>query len=362
MSSNTPDQSFYPKIEISLNKISHNTELVVRMCRRHGIRVVGVTKVCCGHISIANAMVDGGIDIIGDSRLENLKRLNEIRLPKLLLRLPMISQAGDVVEYADISLNSEIETIRALSEAAQLKNKTHEIILMFDLGDLREGIFTFDELFRVVEETLKLKRILITGIGTNLTCYGGVIPTKENLTRLVAHKKMIESNFDILLSIVSGGNSSSLHLLEENAMPDGINQLRLGESILLGYETAYRHRIKGTYDNCFRLITEIVEIKDKPSRPIGEIGLDAFGYTPQFAEKGIRKRAICAIGKQDIHPQDLVPEDKNITIIGSSSDHLILDITDCQSVYRIGSLISFNLTYGGILSSMTSEYVSKSFK
>ncbi len=273
----------------------------------------------------------------------------------------MISQAGDVVEYADISLNSEIETIRALSEAAQLKNKTHRIILMFDLGDLREGIFTTDELFRVVEETLKLKRILITGIGTNLTCYGGVIPTKENLTRLVAHKKMIESNFDILLSIVSGGNSSSLHLLEENAMPDGINQLRLGESILLGYETAYRHRIKGTYDNCFRLITEIVEIKDKPSRPIGEIGLDAFGNTLKFAEKGIRKRAICAIGKQDIHPQDLVPEDKNITIIGSSSDHLILDITDCRSVYRIGSMISFNLTYGGILSSMTSEYVSKSF-
>jgi predicted amino acid racemase len=357
-----PGLSPYPKLEISLNKISHNTEVVVRMCQRFGINVVGVTKGCCGQVSIANAMVDGGIKTIGDSRLENLKRLNDIGITKLLLRLPMISQASNVVEYADISINSEIETIRALSEVAQLKNRTHQVILMFDLGDLREGIFTTDEMFRVVEQTLKFKRIRIAGIGTNLTCYGGVIPTKENLTRLVELKKTIEGDFDILLGIVSGGNSSSLYLLEEDTMPDGINQLRLGESILLGSETAYRHRIKGTYDDCFRLIAEIIEIKDKPSIPTGELGLDAFGNTPEFAEKGIRKRAICAIGKQDIHPQDLVPEDKKIKIIGASSDHLILDITDCKSVYRIGSLISFNLTYGGILSSMTSEYVSKSFK
>ena len=166
----------------------------------------------------------------------------------------------------------------------------------------------------------------------------------------------------MLLGIVSGGNSSSLYLLEENTMPDGINQLRLGESILLGSETAYFHRIKGTYNDCFRLIAEIIEIKDKPSIPTGKLGLDAFGNKPEFVDKGIRKRAICAIGKQDVLPQDLVPEDQEIYIIGASSDHLILDITDCKYVYRIGSLVSFYLTYGGILSSMTSEYVSKSFK
>ena len=141
------------------------------MCQRYGINVVGVTKGCCGQVDIANAMVDGGVDIIGDSRLENLEWLNDIRLPKLLLRNPMISQARNVVEYADISLNSEIETIRLLSEAAHLMNRTHHVILMFDLGDLREGIFGTDEMLRVVN--LKFERIHIAGIGTNLTCFGG---------------------------------------------------------------------------------------------------------------------------------------------------------------------------------------------
>lgn len=354
-------RSYYPKLEISLDKICHNTEVVVRMCQRSGVHVAGVTKGFCGHASIARAMVDGGIDAIADSRLANLKRLGDIRLPKLLLRLPMISQASEVVEYADISLNSEIETIRALSVAARLKNRIHQVILMFDLGDLREGIYDQAEMFHVVEETLKLERISIAGIGTNLTCNSGVIPTKENLARLIELKRTIECGFGIALGIVSGGNSSSLYLVEEQTMPDGINQLRLGESIILGRETAYGHQIKGTYDDSFKLITEIIEIKDKPSIPTGKLGLDAIGNKSSFVDKGIRKRTICAIGKQDILPQNMVPDDRDIIIIGASSDHLILDITECHKAYQVGSLVSFHLNYGGILSSMTSEYVSKSF-
>lgn len=354
-------RSYYPKLEISLDKISHNTAVIVRMCQRCGISVAGTTKGYCCHASITKAMMDGGIDAIGDSRLANLKRIGDIRLPKILLRLPMISQASEVIEYANISLNSEIETIRALSEAARLKNVTHQIILMYDLGDLREGIFSPDEMFRVVEGSLKLGRIHIAGIGTNLTCYGGVIPTKENLARLVDLKRAIEGGFNISLEIVSGGNSSSLYLVENQTMPDGINQLRLGESILLGRETTYGSQIEGTYDDCFKLIAEIIEIKDKPSIPIGELGLDAFGNIPRFVDKGIRKRAICAIGKQDIFPQNMVAEDQNINIIGASSDHMILDITGCNQVYHVGSLVSFRLTYSGVLSSMTSEYVGKSF-
>jgi predicted amino acid racemase len=332
------------------------------MCRRSGIHVAGVTKVFRSHPMIARAMVAGGIDVVADSRIENLKRLGDIKLPKLLLRLPMISQAAEVVEYADISLNSEIETIRALSEQAGFKNKTHKVILMFDLGDLREGIIDPSEMLRTVEEALQLERIIVAGVGTNLTCYGGVIPTKDNLGRLVELKRTIEKSFDIDLDIVSGGNSSSLHLVQEGTMPDGINQLRLGESIVLGRETAYGHRIVGTYDDCFKLIAEIIEIKDKPSIPTGELGLDSFGNTPSFVDKGIRKRAICAIGKQDVNPESIIPDDGDIVILGASSDHLILDVTESQCAYKMGDFVSFKLTYGGILSSMTSEYISKSFR
>lgn len=280
-------------------------------------------------------------------------------MPKLLLRLPMISQADEVVEYADISLNSEVETIKRLSDAATLKGEFHKIILMVDLGDLREGIIEETEIFSTIEEILNLEGVTLVGVGTNLTCYGGVIPDKDNLSKLVRLRKTIERKFGINIEIVSGGNSGSLYPVKTGDIPDGINQLRLGESIVLGRETAFGNQIEGTYDDCFKLIAEVIEVKNKPSLPIGEIGMNAFGNKPGFVDKGIRKRAICAIGKQDINTEDIIPDDKAISILGASSDHLILDITDCDGVYRVGDTVSFKLTYGGILSSMTSEYVTK---
>ena len=344
-----------------MDKIRHNAEALVSLCQRSGIRVVGVTKAFCGHEVIARAMVAGGIDALADSRIENLKRLRDVELPKMLLRLPMISQASEVVEYADISLNSEIETIKALSAEASLQERTHQVVLMFDLGDLREGIIDQSEMLRTVGDTLQLERITVAGIGANLTCYGGVIPTRANLARLVELRGTIERSFDIELDIVSGGNSSSLHLVEREAMPVGINQLRLGEAIVLGRETAFGRQIAGTYADCFKLIAEIIEIKDKPSVPTGELGLDSYGIRPSFVDRGTRRRAICAIGKQDVAPESIVPDDGDIVILGASSDHLILDVTQCKRAYHMGDSVSFRLTYAGILSCMTSEYVRKHF-
>ncbi|WP_073194909.1 ornithine racemase Orr [Caloranaerobacter azorensis] len=351
----------YPCVEISLDKIKHNTREIVELCKRNNINVTGVTKVFCGEPKIAKTMVEGGVQILADSRIENLIKLKEINVPKMLLRLPMISQADEVIKYSDISLNSELNTIKELSKKAVEQNKEHKIILMVDLGDLREGIFDEEEIFFVVSEILKLDGIKLIGIGTNLTCYGGVIPKYENLSKLVKIKMNIEKKFNIELDIISGGNSSSLYLLKAGEMPKKINQLRLGESIVLGRETAYGESIENTYDDCFKLIVEIIEIKEKPSVPIGEIGMDAFGNKPKFIDKGIMKRAICAIGKQDVDLGDIIPYDKNIEILGESSDHLILDITKCEKNYEIGDNVEFKLTYGGILKVMTSEYVKKNF-
>lgn len=352
----------YPRVEISLNKIKHNAEKLIALCNKNNISVAAVTKVFCGMPEIAKALVESGASILADSRIENLKRMQSIDAPKLLLRLPMISQADEVVDFADISLNSELETIKTLSQKAINKSLVHNIILMIDLGDLREGILDEKEIFITVEEILKLEGIKLIGIGTNLTCYGGVIPKQENLSQLVNIKEKIEKEFSIKLEIVSGGNSSSLYLLEGGeGIPKGINQLRLGESIVLGRETAYGNIIQDTYEDCFRLVAEIIEIKEKPSLPIGEIGMDAFGNKPTFDNKGIRKRAICAIGRQDVSIDNIVPEDDKITIFGGSSDHLIIDVTDSLKNYKVGDKVSFMLSYGGILSTSTSEYVSKVF-
>lgn len=349
----------YPKVEISTKKIKHNVETIVGQCKAKGIKVAGVTKVFCGHTAIAKAYIDGGVDYLADSRIENLIKLKDFNIPKILLRLPMKSEAELVIEYADISLNSEIETIKTLSEKALEKGITHKIILMVDLGDLREGYYVEEDIYSAVDEILNLKGIEIIGIGTNLTCYGGVIPDNENLGRLVSIGKNIEEKYNVNLEIISGGNSSSLHLIMEDKIVPGVNNLRLGESLVLGRETAYGNKIENTYENAFQLVVEIIEVKEKPSVPSGKIGMDAFGKEPSFVDKGIRKRIIAAIGKQDIEFDTLIPVDKGISILGGSSDHLLLDGTESEIDYRVGDTIRFNLSYGGILSAMTSEYVKK---
>ena len=352
----------YPRIEISLGKVEHNARELVDMCNKHDIQVAGVTKVFCGYRPVVEAMLKGGVSLLADSRIENFEKIKDLDTPKLLLRLPMISQAESVVKLTDISLNSELETMRVLSQAAIKNGKTHKVILMVDLGDLREGIFKEENVYRAVEEIIHLQGIELIGIGTNLTCYGGVVPRQDNLNNLLEIKDNLEKKYSITLEMVSGGNSSSIHLLESGEIPKNINQLRLGESIVLGRETAFGNRNKDTFDDCFKLVVEIIEIKEKPSIPIGEIGMDAFGNKPTFIDKGVRKRAICAVGKQDVDISDVIADDEQISILGSSSDHIILDITECSNEYMIGDKMTFNLTYGGVLSIFTSEYVKKVIK
>lgn len=347
-----------PALTIDIKKIQHNTEAMVEMCEKIGIKIAAVTKGYCAIPEIAEASVRGGVSMLADSRIENLIKIKELNIPKILLRLPMISQAEQVIEYADISLNSEYKTIEVLSKKALEKNKIHKIILMVDLGDLREGVW-HSNVIKYIEKILKLKGIKLIGIGTNLTCYGGVLPSEKNLGLLRDIAIEIENTYNISLEIVSGGNSSSVYLIENKKIPDKINNLRLGEAILFGTEFAYGHRIKNTYSDAFKLYVEIIEIKHKPSLPIGEIGLDAFGKKPTFIDKGIRKRAILGIGKQDMSLDNIKPKDSQIDIIGGSSDHLIVDITSCEREYDIGDVIEFDLHYVGVLRAMTSDYVYK---
>lgn len=350
----------YPKIKVSLDKIKQNVLTLVEMCRENGIEVAGVTKVFCANPEIAEIYIKGGVSFLADSRIQNLKKLDHIDIRKMMLRLPMISEAEEVVRYADISLNSEIDTLRELSKKALEQKRVHEIILMVDLGDLREGYFKEDELMNAVEEVILLEGLDLVGLGTNMTCYGAIIPKTENLDRLMELKEKIEKKYAVNLDIISGGNSSSIYLLEKENIK--INNLRLGESLVLGKETSYGEQIEGTTDDAFMLEVEVIETKEKPSIPIGEIGKDAFGKTPTFTDRGIRKRSICAIGQQDIDLDGMTPIDEGIKILGASSDHLILDTTDSKWDYAIGDTVKFKLSYGGILRAMTSSYVDKEIK
>ena len=350
----------YPRVVVDLEKIKKNVKILTQKCKKSQIDVMGITKVFLGDIEIAKTFIEGGVNFLGDSRIENIKKYKNLDVPKVMTRLPMKSQVKEVVKYVDISLNSEIYTIFLLNEEAKKQGKIHKIILMIELGDLREGIL-IEDVEEYIDQIIPMKNIKIEGIGTNLTCYGGIIPSFDNLKQLEEISNVIEKKYNLKLNIISGGNSSSLDLLYKNSIPPKINNLRLGESLIFGRETAYGNNVEGCFHNTVKLEAEIIELKEKQSCPIGEIGLNAFGEKIEFVDRGRRKRAILAIGKQDVNQSNLKPIDEKLIVLGASSDHLVVDISDSKKEYIIGDIMEFKLDYVSLLQLNTSSYVKKVF-
>ena len=354
-------QMLGPQITIDLVRIEHNASAVVAACRSSGIDVFGVTKGTCGMPQVAHAMLSGGVVGIAELRFENVRRLREsgIDCPIMLLRSAPFSRAEEVVRSIDVSLNSELAIIGELSRVAERMGRVHDIILMVDLGDLREGIWPSD-LDPTVERVLEMPGVRIAGLGTNLTCFGAIVPTEEKLGQLVELTSAISSRFGLQLKYVSGGNSSSLPLLLAGRMPEGINNLRIGEAILQGgRDTFLNAPWEALNRDAFLLTGELLEVKQKPSLPIGRTGVDAFGNRPTFADKGQRLRGIVNVGREDVVAEGLEPINPGITVEGASSDHLIIDVTDARPPPTVGDAVSFRMNYGALLAAMTSEYVEK---
>ncbi len=348
-------------VTVDLMKLKHNAELLHKRCLENGITLMGVTKGVSGSEEIAKIFVDSGLEYIADSRVKNLKKLKHISCKKVLLRVPALSEIDELVQYVDVSLNSEVKVIRAISDALKHTDKIHEIILMVDVGEFREGLLPCD-VNAAIEVIQGLEHIKLIGIGTTLTCVNGVIPDEKNLSELSQVANEISQKYKIDLQVVSGGNSSSYYLLEKGALPDGINNLRLGELLLLGRETAYGELIEGLYTDVFEVSIEVVELKTKPSVPIGNVGMDAFGKKPVIVDKGDQLRALLSTGLQDVSIDYLKPKDKQIEIIGASSDYILVDLTHTDRTYEIGDYVTFDLKYGAIMQLFTSEYVEKVYK
>ena len=349
-----------PTLNIDLDKIEHNTRSIVELCKGNGIEVAGVTKVTCGHPAVAKAMLHGGVTAIADSRLENIQRLQAagIQTSWMLLRVPPLSGVEEVVDTVDISLNSELAVLAGLSAAALQRGKVHDVILMVELGDLREGILP-QELASFVEQAIKLPGIRIRGLGTNLACFAGVVPGEDNMQQLVELAGAIERDFDLSLTWVSGINSSGLELIRADRMPGRVNHARIGEAILLGRETTERKPWPGTTQDAFILHAEVLELKHKPSHPQGKQSEDAFGQRPQFEDQGVMLRALLNVGREDVDVNGIVPLDSRLTVLGASSGYLVIDATAAAGSMQVGDTLAFTLNYSALLTAMTSEYVKK---
>jgi predicted amino acid racemase len=350
----------HPYVSIDLAKIEHNARTIVNLCRGHGLTVTGVTKGTCGHPEVARAMLRGGVSSIGESQLENVYRLRAagVHAPCMLLRLPSLSEVADVVDVIDVSVNSELAVLAALSQAAQQRGRVHDVIIMVDLGDLREGVWPGD-LVPFVREALRLPGIRIAGIGTNLACLSGVVPSEDNMRQLTALANDIEQTCGLTLQWLSGANSSGLNLIAAGHMPARVNHARIGEAILLGRETTHRHPWPGTFQDAFVLHAEVLELKQKSSVPVGVRSEDAFGHVTAWANHGFMTRALVNVGREEIDMTGLAPYDARLTILGASSSYLVVDVTGATGRYRVGDELTFSLNYGALLTAMTSEYVEK---
>ena len=348
-------------LSVDLDAVAANTRTVAAALP--GIEVVGVTKCTCGSPEVARAMLAGGAVAIGESRHENGARLRAagVDAPLWLLRGTVPQRAAETVDLFEVSLESELETVEELDAAAARHGRAHAIVAMVDLGDLREGMLPA-RLPAFVEAVTALAHVELAGIGVNLTCYGAIMPDEENLGRLAALAADVQSLTGRPLRYVSGGNSGSIGMVLDGRMPAAVNTLRIGESILLGVDTLTRDPLPlGLRLDAFVVSAPVIECFVKPSLPQGTCAQDAFGNRPAFTDHGERRRAICALGRQDAPPEGLVPVDSRVKVLGASSDHLILDVEDLERPPALGEPLSFVPNYAATLQLFTSPYVQKLF-
>lgn len=353
----------YPKLTVDTRKLYNNIKTVADDCSSQGISIAGVIKGFNGIYEAALQFVKAGCSQLATSRMEQIIDAREkgIDAEFMLVRIPMLSEAEEVAAYADMSLNSEIEVIRAIDRACEKFDRTHGIILMADLGDLREGYWDKDELVETaVYIENELKNVKLMGVGTNLGCYGSIKPTVDKMNELADIACRIEERIGRELEIVSGGATSSYPLVLDKVMPAKINHLRMGEGIILAYDLQeiWGLDMSRLSQEVFTFKAEVIEVKNKPTHPVGEIFIDGFGRMPEYEDRGIRKRALLATGKLDYALNDKIfPKLKGIELIGASSDHAILDIEDCEEKIKLGDIIEFNVSYPSLMYLTNSRYI-----
>ena len=346
-----------PRLDIDLAKVTHNARQLVTRLGAVGIRTTGVTKATLGSPAVARALLDGGATGLGDSRVENLERLagSDVDAPLTLIRSPMLSQVSRVVQVADVSLNTSPAVLAALSAAAGAHGVVHAVVLMVELGDLREGVAA-DEVADLARWADALPALRVAGVGTNLACQSGVVPDQANMVALSTAAEQVEAVLGRRLEIVSGGNSANLEWALSTADVVRVDELRLGESILLGTEPLHRRRLDGLHTDAFTLVAEVIEAGCKPSRPWGTFAQTAFDTAAPLRPPGTVRQLIVALGRQDVDPTGLVPP-PGTTVLGASSDHLVLDAGDHD--LDVGDELEFQLDYRALLQAMTSPFVTK---
>lgn len=350
-------------ITLDSKKLSHNYSILNEIFKEQDIHWAVVSKLLCGNKTFLQELIAQGIKQLCDSRVTNLKTIKGIdeSVETIYIKPPPKRSIAGVVQYADISFNTEIDTIEMLSEEAVKQNKTHKVIIMIELGELREGVLR-DDLLQFYERVFQLPNIKVIGLGTNLTCMNGVLPSHDKLIQLCLYEQLIEAKFNKEIQYVSGGSSVTIPLIAQNLLPKGVNHFRVGETLFLGTNVYNNTIMDGMETEVFELHAEIIELIEKPSAPLGELGYNLEGTQMEGKSQDQTEtshRAILDLGLLDIDQDHIKLKDDSLKIVGASSDMLVVDLGSNSENFKVGELIAFQLDYMGILRIMNSKYIEK---
>jgi len=350
-------------IKLYRTKLASNYDHLNRLFAEHGIEWAVVSKMLCGNRLYLEELIGLGIRSVCDSRISNLATVKDIDpdVETIYIKPPAKRSIADVVRHADVSFNTERYTIELLSAEAGRQGKVHRVIIMIELGDLREGIMG-SHLIEFYESILNLPHIEVAGIGANLNCLNGVMPSEDKLIQMSLYEQLIEAKFNVSIPWVSGGTSVIIPLLHRGQVPAGINHFRVGEALYFGNNLITEEPMEGMHTDVFKLFAEVIEITEKPRVPIGYLGENPSGESFEIDEDDYGKssyRAILDIGLLDVDASYLLPDDEKLQFLGASSDMLVLDLGDDHARYKVGDLVSFNLKYMGALNLLNSDYIEK---
>ncbi|HHN81194.1 MAG TPA: alanine/ornithine racemase family PLP-dependent enzyme [Methanomicrobia archaeon] len=354
-------------LNIYPERIISNIEKLQDYLTRHGKSWTLVTKVLSGHKKTLEALINHDvfthIHSVGDARISSLRTIKDVNpsVKTMYIKPPELRYVKQVVKYADYSLNTSLDTIRALNEEARQQGKTHRVGIMIELGELREGILG-ETVTDFYEKVFQMSNIEVCGLGTNLGCMFGVEPTRDKLVQLCLYQRLIEAKYDQYLGIVSGGSSITLPFLKLKKVPACINHFRIGEAAFCGTSPFDNKRFAKLSTSTFEFTADIIELYKKEVTPDGIINEGNVGHVaPVEDDSGTEKayKAILDFGMLDVDHSSLQPKNKDLSFVGISSDMAVYDIGKNEKSVRVGDKITFNPTYLAVAKLMHSKFIAK---
>ena len=351
---------------LNRKKLKDNYQYLNQLFSERQIEWGVVSKVFCGSRTYLKELIDLGVQQICDSRITNLKIIKSLNpdIETVFIKPPAKRYISSVVKYADASFNTEFETIKMLSDEAVKQGKIHKIIIMIELGELREGVMR-NEFIDFYARVFQLPHIEVAGLGTNLTCMYGVLPSQDKLLQLCLYEQLIEAKFNKVIPYITGWTSVTIPLITRGLLPKDVNHFRVGETLFLGTDVYNNAPNPEMHQDVFKLYAEIIELREKPMIPDGDLGHNVSGDLLEFKQESDSThayRAIIDIGLLDVEASHIKPKDVALKIVGSSSDMMVIDLGENEAGYKVGSQVEFDLDYMGILRLMSCDYVDKLVK